>query len=202
MTIPRDGVIVDGGAEIDASILTGESLPIYKKVGDSVNAGSLNTNGVISIKIMTQNHETLLSRMTKLLSDASAKKMPISRFADKIANIFVPVVILISFITFLAWAIAGNLQYAIICAICVLVISCPCALGLATPTAIVCSISNLAKKGVLVKNPEVLEILKDTRNVIFDKTGTLTYGKIEVFKTNLSDDLLSKVASLRSRTAI
>ncbi len=196
MTIPRDGVIVDGGAEIDASILTGESLPIYKKVGDSVNAGSLNTNGVISIKIMTQNHETLLFRMTKLLSEASAKKMPISRFADKIANIFVPIVILISLVTFLVWFLLGNLGYAVVCAICVLVISCPCALGLATPIAIVCSISNLAKKGVLVKNPEVLEILKDTKNVIFDKTGTLTSGKIEVYKTNLSDEIFSKVASL------
>lgn len=198
MTIPRDGVIVDGGAEIDTSILTGESLPIYKKVGDIVNAGSLNTNGVISIKITTQNHETLLFRMTKLLSEASAKKMPISRFADKIANIFVPIVILISLVTFLVWFLLGNLGYAVVCAICVLVISCPCALGLATPIAIVCAISSLAKKGILVKNPEVLEILKDTRNVIFDKTGTLTYGKIEVFKTNLSDDLLSKVASLEA----
>ena len=196
MTIPRDGVIIDGGAEIDTSILTGESMPVYKKVGDNINAGCLNTNGTIAIRITTYNHETLLARMTKLLSDASAKKMPISRFADKIANIFVPAVILISFITFLAWAIAGNLQYAIICAICVLVISCPCALGLATPIAIVCSISNLAKKGVLVKNPEVLEILKDTKNVIFDKTGTLTSGKIEVYKTNLSDEIFSKVASL------
>ncbi|MCR8684833.1 heavy metal translocating P-type ATPase [Campylobacter ureolyticus] len=196
MTIPRDGVIVDGGAEIDTSILTGESLPIYKKVGDSVNAGSLNTNGVISIKITTQNHETLLFRMTKLLSEASAKKMPISRFADRIANIFVPIVILISLVTFLVWFLLGNLGYAVVCAISVLVISCPCALGLATPIAIVCSISNLAKKGVLVKNPEVLEILKDTKNVIFDKTGTLTSGKIEVYKTNLSDEIFSKVASL------
>lgn len=197
-TVPRDGVIIHGGAEVDASILTGESLPIYKKVGDQVNAGCLNTNGIINVKITTPKHKTLLSRITKLLSEATAKKMPISRLADKVSNVFVPFIILLSVITFLVWWICGNPYYGITCAMSVLLISCPCALGLATPIAIVCALSNLAKNGILVKNPEVLEILKDTKNAIFDKTGTLTKGEISVYSTNLNEDEFKKVASLEA----
>ncbi|NLK66304.1 MAG: heavy metal translocating P-type ATPase [Campylobacteraceae bacterium] len=197
-TIPGDGEIIHGGAEIDSSILTGESLPVYKKVGDLVNAGCLNTNGVINVKIISKNHETLLSRITKLLSEAAAKKMPISRVADRVANVFVPTVIILAVITFLVWWYFGNPYYGMMCAMSVLLISCPCALGLATPIAIVSALSNLAKNGVLVKNPEVMEILKETKTVIFDKTGTLTKGEISVYKTNLNDDELSKVAGLES----
>ncbi|MCI6988063.1 MAG: heavy metal translocating P-type ATPase [Campylobacter sp.] len=196
MSIPCDGEIIHGGAEIDASVLTGESLPVYKSVGEIVNAGCTNANGVLSIKVTTPKHETLLMRITKLLSEAAAKKMPVSRFADKVANIFVPSVIGIALLTFIVWTILGNPYNGIMCAISVLVISCPCALGLATPISIVCGISNLAKNGVLVKNPEVLEILKDTQNVVFDKTGTLTKGEISVYDTNLDDESLKKVASV------
>ncbi|QKF64813.1 heavy metal translocating P-type ATPase [Campylobacter corcagiensis] len=195
MNIPRDGVILHGATEINAAILTGESMPIYKKIGDMVNAGCLNTNGVINVRVTTEVHETLLARITRLLSQTTAKKMPIARMADKVANIFVPAVILLSILTFLVWFLSGNSYYGIMCAISVLVISCPCALGLAVPIAIVCAVSNLAKNGVLVKNPEVLEIAKDTKTLIFDKTGTLTTGEISVSSTNLSDEILTKLAS-------
>lgn len=195
MNIPRDGVILHGATEINAAILTGESMPVYKKVGDKVNAGCLNSGGVINVRVTTEVHQTLLARITKLLSQTTAKKMPIARMADKVANIFVPSVILISILTFLVWWVSGNAYYGVMCAISVLVISCPCALGLAVPIAIVCAVSNLAKNGVLVKSPEVLEVAKDTKTVIFDKTGTLTNGEISVISTNLSDEILTKVAS-------
>ncbi|NLY03345.1 MAG: copper-translocating P-type ATPase [Campylobacter sp.] len=196
MNVARDGVIVYGCTEIDASSLTGESMPVYKRVGDIVNAGSLNINGVINVKVTTEAYETLLARITKLLSEAAAKKMPVARIADRVANFFVPAVIIISLLTFLVWLAFGNAYYGILCAISVLVISCPCALGLAVPISIVCAISNLAKNGVLVRNPEVLEIAKNTQNILFDKTGTITKGEISVQSTNLSDEILAITASL------
>ncbi|WP_149716682.1 heavy metal translocating P-type ATPase [Campylobacter concisus] len=194
--IPSDGVIVQGGAEIYASMLTGESLPVYKEVGDGVFAGTLNTNGYISIKVTKSSYESLLSQILNLLSDASSKKMPIGRLADKIANIFVPSVVAISVLTFLIWIIfSGNFAYAISSAICVLIISCPCALGLATPIAIVSSLACGAKAGILVKNPEVLELIKDAKFVAFDKTGTLSKGQISVKSSNLSEQDLALIAS-------
>ncbi|OJJ28212.1 heavy metal translocating P-type ATPase [Campylobacter concisus] len=194
--IPSDGVIVQGGAEIDASMLTGESLPVYKEVGDGVFAGTLNTNGYISVKVTKSSYESLLSQILNLLSDASSKKMPIGRLADKIANIFVPSVVAISVLTFLIWIIfSGNFAYAISSAICVLIISCPCALGLATPIAIVSALARGAKAGILVKNPEVLELIKDAKFVAFDKTGTLSKGQISVKSLNLSEQDLALIAS-------
>ncbi len=194
--IPSDGVIVQGGAEIDASMLTGESLPVYKEVGDGVFAGTLNTNGYISVKVTKSSYESLLSQILNLLSDASSKKMPIGRLADKIANIFVPSVVAISVLTFLIWIIfSGNFAYAISSAICVLIISCPCALGLATPIAIVSALARGAKAGILVKNPEVLELIKDAKLVAFDKTGTLSKGQISVKSSNLSEQDLALIAS-------
>ncbi|OUT11391.1 copper-translocating P-type ATPase [Campylobacter concisus] len=194
--VPCDGVIVQGGAEIDASMLTGESLPVYKEVGDGVFAGTLNTNGYISVKVTKSSYESLLSQILNLLSDASSKKMPIGRLADKIANIFVPSVVAISVLTFLIWIIfSGNFAYAISSAICVLIISCPCALGLATPIAIVSSLARGAKAGILVKNPEVLELIKDAKFVAFDKTGTLSKGQISVKSSNLSEQDLALIVS-------
>ena len=194
--IPSDGVIVQGGAEIDASMLTGESLPVYKEVGDGVFAGTLNTNGYISVKVTKSSYESLLSQILNLLSDASSKKMPIGRLADKIANIFVSSVVATSVLTFLIWIIfSGNFAYAISSAICVLIISCPCALGLATPIAIVSALARGAKAGILVKNPEVLELIKDAKFVAFDKTGTLSKGQISVKSSNLSEQDLALIAS-------
>ncbi|MBN7287499.1 heavy metal translocating P-type ATPase [Campylobacter curvus] len=197
--VPCDGVIVQGGAEIDASTLTGESLPVYKEAGDEVFAGTLNTNGYISVKVSKGSHQTLLSQILNLLNDASTKKMPISRLADKIANIFVPSVICISLLAFFVWMVfSGNFTYAVSSAICVLIISCPCALGLATPIAIITALARGAKDGILIKNPEVIELMKDVRFVAFDKTGTLSKGQISVKSCKLSDDDLLLAASVEA----
>ncbi|MDU6826634.1 heavy metal translocating P-type ATPase [Campylobacter sp.] len=197
--VPCDGVIVQGGAEIDASTLTGESLPVYKEAGDEVFAGTLNTNGYISVKVSKGSHQTLLSQILNLLNDASTKKMPISRLADKIANIFVPSVICISLLAFFVWMVfSGNFTYAVSSAICVLIISCPCALGLATPIAIITALARGAKDGILIKNPEVIELMKDVRFVAFDKTGTLSKGQISVKNCKLSDDDLLLAASVEA----
>jgi len=184
--IPADGVIIDGNADIDTSMITGESLPLFKKTNDEVLSGTLNTNGVITIKVLKESSDTTLSKIITLLKSAQSKQIPISRFADKIANIFVPTVIIISILTFLVWGIViGDFQNAIIASISVLIISCPCALGLATPIAIVSSVSRGAKEGILIKNPEVLEQIKDIKYAVFDKTGTLTKGNIKVTKTDI-----------------
>ncbi|AJB45069.1 ATPase P [Campylobacter fetus subsp. testudinum] len=186
--IPCDGTIVSGGAEIDTGALTGESLPVYKSVGDSVNAGTLNTNGYINIKVTKRDSDSLLSQILDLLSNASSQKMPISRLADRVANIFVPSVISISIATFLIWTMLDTPTRGILAAISVLIISCPCALGLATPIAIISGISVGAKNGILIKNPEVMEVMKDIKYAVFDKTGTLTKGEISVVNTNLNND--------------
>ncbi|MDA3051875.1 heavy metal translocating P-type ATPase [Campylobacter sp. JMF_01 NE2] len=193
--IPGDGIVISGEAEIDTSLITGESLAVFKKVGDTVNAGCVSVAGILQVEITKFSHQSVLAEIKNLLSEAGSKKMPISRFADKIANIFVPSVIFIAVCVFVIWLVAGKAHIGLLCAICVLIISCPCALGLATPIAIVCAISNAAKNGVLVKNPEVLEILKDTKIAVFDKTGTLSRGEISVNFTNLSDENLALIAS-------
>ncbi|WP_170019377.1 heavy metal translocating P-type ATPase [Campylobacter sp. RM16190] len=200
--IPCDGVIINGGAEIDTSMLTGESLPVYKKMGDEVNAGTVNTNGYLNIKVTKLSSQTLLAQILNLLSDASTKKMPISRFADRVANIFVPTVIVISFVTFLVWiAFTGNATQGVLSAICVLIISCPCALGLATPIAIISSLSLGAKNGILVKNPEVIEIIHTAKYAIFDKTGTLTHGKISVNFTDIDEENLAPIAAIEAKSS-
>ncbi|MGH1599904.1 heavy metal translocating P-type ATPase [Campylobacter majalis] len=197
--IPSDGEIVQGGAEIDTSALTGESLPSYKSVGESVHAGCVNTNGYISVKITKMPSDTLLSQILSLLSEATTKQMPISRMVDRVANVFVPSIIMISIITFAIWIYAkGDLNYAIIAAVCVLIISCPCALGLATPIAIISGISRGAKDGILIKNPEVLEILKDVKFAVFDKTGTLSKGEISVNNSNLTSNDLALIAGVEA----
>ena len=200
--VPCDGVVINGGAEIDTSMLTGESLPVYKRQGDEVNAGTINLNGYINVKVTKPANQTLLSQILELLSDASSKKMPISRFADRVANIFVPSVIAIAVVTFCAWfALTGNALQGVLSAVCVLIISCPCALGLATPIAIVSSLSLGAKNGILIKNPEVLEILGGVKYAVFDKTGTLTKGEISVNFTDINDENLAKIAALEAKSS-
>lgn len=197
--IPSDGVIVQGGAEIDTSALTGESLPSYKKVGDEVFSGTLNTNGYISVRITKLANQTLLAQILALLSDAATKQMPISRLADRVANIFVPSVIFISILTFFTWILlTKNFTYATLSAVCVLIISCPCALGLATPIAVISGLSRAAKDGVLIKNPQILEILKDVKFAVFDKTGTLTSGKIVVSQCSLNEADLNLISGVEA----
>jgi len=195
--IPSDGIIISGKADINTAMITGESLPVFKKEGDKVLAGTLNTNSVITICVSKESKDTTLSKIITLLKSAQSKQIPISRFADKIANIFVPSVITISILTFIIWGlIIGDFQNAIIASISVLIISCPCALGLATPIAIVSSVSRGAKEGILIKNPEILEKIKDIEYAVFDKTGTLTKGNITVSKTDIEDKYLKRIGSI------
>ena len=200
--ISADGVIVEGEADIDTSMITGEPLPVFKKVNDDVIAGTINKSGYLKVRVTKLSNENLLANIVSLLGDAQNQKMPIGRFADKLANVFVPVVIGISVITFLIWyLVAGDTISAILASISVLIISCPCALGLATPIAIVSSVGKGASQGILIKNPEVLEIIKDIKYAIFDKTGTLTKGKIFVKDMKLLDEtLLPFIASAESRS--
>lgn len=194
--IPIDGKIIEGKADIDTSMITGESMPVFKELDDEVLSGTLNTNGVIKIEVLTKSKDTTLSKIIQLLKSAQSKQIPISRFADKVANIFVPSVIAISILTFVVWSLLGDMQTAILASISVLIISCPCALGLATPIAIVSSVSRGAKEGLLIKNPEVLEIIKDIKYAVFDKTGTLTKGEISVETTDIDEKYFNTVASV------
>ncbi len=195
--IPADGIIIEGEADIDTSMITGESLPVFKKSKDTILSGTLNTNGIITIEVLKESKDTTLAKIISLLKSAQSKQIPISRFADKIANIFVPSVIIVSFLTFFIWAIfIGDFQNAIIASISVLIISCPCALGLATPIAIVSSVSRGAKEGILIKNPEILEEIKNIKYAVFDKTGTLTKGNIKVTKTDIDKNYFNTIASI------
>jgi len=195
--IPADGIILSGGADIDASMITGESLPVYKETGQEVLSGTLNTNGVITLSVLKESKDTTLSKIISLLKSAQSKQIPISRFADKIANIFVPSVIAISVLTFIVWGLLlGDFQNAIIASISVLIISCPCALGLATPIAIVSSVSRGAKEGILIKNPEILEKIKDIEYAVFDKTGTITKGNISVTNTDIDEKYFNVIGSI------
>ncbi|QKF82251.1 heavy metal translocating P-type ATPase [Halarcobacter ebronensis] len=196
--IAADGVIITGNADIDTSMITGESMPQFKQKGDEVLSGTLNTNGVITVEVTKLASDTTISKIINLLKTAQSKQIPISRFADKIANIFVPSVITISILTFIIWAFVGNMQNAILASISVLIISCPCALGLATPIAIVSSVSRGAKEGILIKNPEILEIIKDIKYSVFDKTGTLTKGEIVVKETNIEPKYFEMILSVES----
>ncbi len=199
--ISTDAIIKKGSADIDTSMLTGESMPVYKTIGDEVIAGTLNTSGVIEVEVLKESKDTTLSKIVALLSTAQSKKLPISRFADKVANIFVPTVIVISIVTFLIWFfILGDALDAILASISVLIISCPCALGLATPIAIVSSVGKGAREGILIKNPEILELIKDIKYAVFDKTGTLTTGIISVKDALYEEKYLEVLASLETQS--
>lgn len=176
-TAPVDAVIVWGEASVDESSLTGESIPVLKTVGDSIISGSIITGGVLHVKAEKVGEDTTLSQIVRLVSDAGATKAPVARLADKISGIFVPIVISLSLVTLAVWLIFGDsVEHAIRCAVSVLVISCPCALGLATPVAITVGTGRGASLGVLIKTGEALEILGRAEYVLLDKTGTITEG--------------------------
>ena len=179
---PCDGTVISGESYTDESSLTGESIPVFKTYGDKVSAGTINKNGTLKIKAEKVGDETVISGIIRLVEEASGSKAPISRLADRISAVFVPIVILISAITFILWFLFGNLgfEFAFSRAICVLVISCPCALGLATPLAVTVGTGVAAAKGILIKNAETLEELGRINTVLFDKTGTLTEGTPKV----------------------
>lgn len=177
--IPVDGIIESGETSIDESMMTGESIPVHKKKGDKVIGGTINTTGSIEFRAVAVGHDTMLAHIVRLVEEAQGSKAPIQSLADKIASVFVPTVIGIAIITFFVGIVAGNLEFAqaLIHAIAVLIIACPCALGLATPTAIMVGTGRGATLGVLIKNAESLERAGSITTVVFDKTGTVTEGK-------------------------
>ena len=197
-SIPVDGVIIKGQTSVDESMITGESLPVDKKVNDKVIGATMNVEGYIQIKVTHTSEDTVLSQIIQLVEDASSSKASIAKLADKISGIFVPVVIAIAIIAFVVWQIAGeSFHFALTCGISVLVISCPCALGLATPTAIMVGTGKGAQLGILIKSAENLELLSKADTIILDKTGTITKGKptvTEVIPLGISENELLKLA--------
>ena len=180
-SIPVDGTVIEGRGSVDQSALTGESVPVEKQAGDPVSAATINVEGYLEIRADKVGEDTTLSQIIHMVEEAGGSKAPIARLADKIAGVFVPIVMAISVVTFTVWMIAGyGLEFSLNCAISVLVISCPCALGLATPVAIMVGTGRGAQLGVLFKNAESLENLHHIDTVVLDKTGTLTTGKPEV----------------------
>jgi len=179
--IPVDGTVISGHTAIDESMLTGESMPVDKKEGDNVYAASINTNGAIEFKATKVGSDTALAQIIKLVEDAQNSKAPIAQMADIVSGYFVPVVCAIATVAFILWLIAGQpISFALTIFISVLVIACPCALGLATPTAIMVSTGKGAELGILIKGGEALETAHKINTIVFDKTGTITEGKPEV----------------------
>lgn len=177
-SIPVDGVVLDGSSAVDESALTGESIPVEKTAGDTVNAATVNRTGSFTFRATRVGADTSLAKIIQLVEDANATKAPIARMADKVAGVFVPVVFAISAVTFVAWMVlTGSINEALTSAVAVLVISCPCALGLATPVAIMVGTGKGAEMGILFKSAEALENLRSVGTVVLDKTGTVTRGK-------------------------
>ena len=177
-SIPVDGVVLEGSSAVDESALTGESIPVEKTAGDTVNAATVNRTGSFTFRATRVGADTSLAKIIKLVEDANATKAPIARMADKVAGVFVPVVFAISAVTFAVWmALTGSVNEALTSAVAVLVISCPCALGLATPVAIMAGTGKGAEMGILFKSAEALENLRSVGTVVLDKTGTVTRGK-------------------------
>ncbi len=196
--IPVDGEIQSGHSSVDESLLTGESLPVEKSVGDFVISGSINKTGAFEFKATKIGEDTTLSKIIQLVEEAQSSKAPIARIADEISRYFVPAVMGISLLTFVIWMILGyGLSFALSAAISVLVISCPCALGLATPTAIMVGTGKGAEKGILFKNGPALEILGKSNTIVFDKTGTLTIGAPSITDIILFDPELDQNELLR-----
>lgn len=198
-SIPVDGVIIDGETAIDESAITGESIPVDKTEGDSVTAATINSSGYIKCRAVRVGEDTTFSQIIKMVSDASATKAPIAKVADKVSGVFVPVVMCIAVVTFVVWLIVGQkFGYALSRGVSVLVISCPCALGLATPVAVMVGNGMGAKNGILFKTAAALEATGKTQIVAVDKTGTVTLGQPKVTDIvpcdNISDDELLSVA--------
>ncbi len=217
--IPVDGIIIDGSSSIDESIATGESVPVDKSVGDSVIGGTINHVGVIKVKIEKIGSETFLSRIVQMVQDAQGTKVPIQAFADKVTSIFVPTILIISLITLVFWLIFPDkgikiislfseflpwidtardpLSMALFASIASLVIACPCALGLATPTALMVGMGKGAKSGILIRNGESIQTAKSLDVIVFDKTGTITMGKpkLDRIYSNISEEKFLEIAA-------
>lgn len=186
--IPVDGVIIEGKSSIDESMITGEPIPVDKSIDDSVTGGTINKQGVFKFRATKVGSETLLAHIIKMVENAQGSRAPIQKLADQISSVFVPVVLVIAFITLLTWVLVGSqfmpltdaFSLGLVCFVGILVIACPCALGLATPTAIIVGVGKGASNGILIKNAESLEKLHKVKIVVVDKTGTITKGQPEV----------------------
>ncbi|MBP6944645.1 copper-translocating P-type ATPase [Patescibacteria group bacterium] len=213
MKIPVDGMIAEGSSFLDEAMLTGEPVPIEKKEGDKVSAGTMNTTGAFTMQATGIGSETLLAHIITLVADAQGSKAPIQRLADKISSVFVPAVLVIAVLALMAWLIIGGqyipfsqaVSFGLASFVAVLVIACPCALGLATPTAIIVGVGKGAKEGILIKDAATLEKLHKVDTVVVDKTGTITRGKPELVGVQIFSDLSQKevisiIASLESKS--
>lgn len=179
--IATDGRVRSGSSTVDTAMITGESLPVSVRAGDTVTGATINVDGRLEVEATRVGQDTTLAQMGRLVSEAQSQKAPIARIADRISAVFVPVVLVIAVLTFLAWWIIGaNLPMAFTAAVTVLVIACPCALGLATPTALLAGTGRAAQKGILIRGPEVLESTRKISAIVLDKTGTVTEGKLSV----------------------
>lgn len=196
--IATDGVVEAGASAVDESMLTGESMPVEVKAGDHVTGATLNSAGRLEVRATKVGADTTLAQMAKLVTDAQASKAPVQRLVDKIAQVFVPVVIIIAALTLLAHlAFGGGVAPAFIAAVAVLIIACPCAMGLATPTAILVGTGRGAQLGLLIKGPEVLESTKKVDTIVMDKTGTVTEGKMTVAHVHLAQQMGGSTAEGR-----
>lgn len=211
--IPVDGVITEGSSFIDESMVTGEPMPVKKKVGDSVVSGTLNTSGSFIFKATKVGSETLLAQIIKMVEEAQGSKAPIQALADKISAVFVPIVLVIAFLTLGVWLIFGSqylgfsqaLSFGLVSFVGILVVACPCALGLATPTAIIVGVGKGAKEGILIKDAATLQKLHQVNTVVVDKTGTITKGKptlvdLQNLSTLKDEEFISILASLETKS--
>ncbi len=207
--VPVDGTIKSGYSSLDESMITGEPIPVDKKEGDSVSSGTINGNRSFTMTAEKVGNETLLAQIIKMVNEASRSQAPIQKLADKISGVFVPIVVLISILTFIVWAIYGpepSYAYALINAIAVLIIACPCALGLATPMSVMVGVGKGAQNGVLIKNAQALEQMDKIDALIIDKTGTITEGKpsveksVSVSDSFSEDEVLQFIASVNANS--
>ena len=197
--VPTDGVVVEGASAVDESMVTGESLPRELGVDDEVVGGTLNTDGRLVVRVTRIGRDTLLARIRQSVVDAQSGKAPIQRLADRVSAVFVPVVLAIAVVTFAAWLLTGHdVEAAMTAAVSVLVIACPCALGLATPTAMLVGTGRAAQLGIVIRGAEVLESSRAVTTVVLDKTGTLTTGAMTVHEATGDDEALSLAAALES----
>jgi Cu+-exporting ATPase len=198
-SIPADGVVIEGRTSVDEAAITGESMPVEKKEGDTVTAATLNKTGFIRMRAARVGQDTTFSQIIRLVEEASSSKAPIARMADKIAGIFVPTVMGIALLTGIVWLLMGaEFEFALSCAIAVLVISCPCALGLATPVAIMVGTGKGAENGILIKSGEALEVTHNVQSVVLDKTGTITEGKpvvTDIISFGMSENKILEISA-------
>jgi Cu+-exporting ATPase len=202
--VPVDGLVVSGSSKVDESMLTGEPLPVSKHEGDKVTGGTLNQTGAIVMEAVGIGSESVLSRIVQMVADAQRSRAPIQKLVDVVAGFFVPTVIACSILTFVGWSVWGpepRLAHAFVAAVAVLIIACPCALGLATPMSVMVGVGRGATEGVLVKNAEVLEVMEKVDTIVVDKTGTLTSGRpevtaIETLRDWSTGDVLSLAAAV------